>query len=142
MFCRLGIYRRYGGTACHCSCTYELQLGRLEWLELESSGSFLIYIYLLPGLALAQLELLTPTCNFCTVCWFRGRQTFFFFLIVLSLYVTVREGSSCCGARALERCSCSTRAFSNCRVWAWLSCSMCDLSSQTKGQSHIPCIER
>ena len=93
MFCRLGIYRRYAGTACHCSCVYELQLGRLEWLGLESSGSFLIYIYLLPRLALAQLELWTPTCNLSTVWWFHGKQTFFFFffLIVLSLCHDTRE---------------------------------------------------
>lgn len=76
MFCRSWIYRRCGGMACHCSWMSGLQLGRLELPGLESSGSFLVHIRPLPGLALVQLELLTPTCNLSTVWRLHGSQTF------------------------------------------------------------------
>lgn len=45
--------------------------------RLESSGSFLIHICLVPRLGWVQMGLLTPTCDLSTIRWLHNSQTFY-----------------------------------------------------------------
>lgn len=54
-----------------------LQMGRLEWQGLKSSGSFLVHIWLVPVQGWARLWLSTSTCGLSTVWWIHSNQTFY-----------------------------------------------------------------
>ena len=64
---------------------------------------------------------------------------------VLSLVARAARLSGC-GARASPVLECGSVAlcagFSSCAVWAWLPCSMWDLSSLTRDQTQVPCAGR